>query len=298
MCKFSPQPDMTARMSMKQKRNRPYMVALIAFALVTPAWAASAESSRFTINDRNPEANLPSEAQRKASPEHFRLFLQELIERAGAATRRGDHLSAARYYSALAKAEPRQSFGFSQLCQSLASLGELEGAMEACADALAREGASIDDFTRYVHLVLGKSGPLNATERARVESQIARLRRTEGGRLPAEQLQCELGLRLSDVSMLEECTAALSALSASDPKTISLQWAVAMQKGQTGRAAQLVDRARRAGLAPQDLRNMELATSAVSPGWRQLATDVRLLFLAFLVGGALLLRRSLLSPRA
>jgi len=290
---------MTDRMSRKHKRNQPSVVALIVFALTAPAGAASAESpSRFAINDRNPEANLPSEAQRKASPDQFRRFLEELINRAGAATRRGDHLSAARYYSALAKAEPNQSFGFSQLCQSLASLGELEGAMEACADALARDGTTVDDFTRYVHLVLGKSGPLNATERGRVEAQIARLRRTEGGRLAADQLQCELGMRLGDVSILEECTAALAALAASDPKTITFEWALAIQKRQSGRAAQLVDRARRAGLAPQDLRNMELATSAVSPGWRQLATDVRLLFLAFLVGGALLLRRSLLSPRA
>jgi len=287
-------PTMIDRMSRKPKQKTVSAVALILCGLASSAWAAPAS---FAINDRNPEANLPSEVQRKANPHQFQLFLQELIDRGRAATGRGDHLSAARYYSALAKAEPTQSFGFTQLCQSLESLGELEGAIEACADALSRAGVDIDDFTHYVHLALGTSGRLNATELGRVEAQIARLRRAEGGRLAAEQLQCELGLRLNDVAMLEECTAALTAIAAGDPKTIAAEWALAMQKRETGRAAQLIDRARRAGLAPQALRDMELATSAVSPSWRQLVTDVRLLFLAFLVGGALLLRRSLLSPR-
>jgi hypothetical protein len=289
---------MSDRMSRKVQKNSATLVAVVVCALAHSAWAASSEQSRFPINDRNPEANLPSEAQRRANPHQFRLFLQDLSDRASAATVRGDHLSAARYYSAVAKAQPQESFGFSMLCRSLEALGELEGAMEACADTLSRPSATVEDFTRYVHLVLGKSGPLNATERARVDAQIARLRRTEGGRLAAEQLQCELGMRVGDVAILEECTAGLAAMAATDPKTITFQWALAMQKRESGRAAQLIDRARRAGLAPQALRDMELATSAVSPSWRQLITDVRLVFLAFLVGGALLLRRSLLSPRA
>jgi hypothetical protein len=289
---------MNARIPRKPHSNLRSVVTLTVVLLAPFAWAAPELTGRFAIIDRNPEENLPTEAQRRSNPRLFRLFLQELIERAGVATQRGDHLGAARYYSALAKAEPEQSFGFSQLCQSLAALGEREGAMDACADALSKTGVTVEDFTRYVHLVLGKSGPLNVTERTRVESQIAHLKRTEGGRLAAEQLQCELGLRVNDLAMLEECTAGLSAIAAGDPKTIAYEWALAMRKREPGRAAQLIDRARRAGLAPQALRDMELATSAVSPGWRQLITDVRLLFLAFLVGGALLLRRSLLSPRA
>jgi hypothetical protein len=113
----------------------------------------------------------------------------------------------------------------------------------------------------------------------------------------ADQLQCELAQRVRDTAMLEECTASLSAVAASDPKTIAFEWALAMDRREHSRAAELIERARRAGLAPQMLRDMELATSAVSPGWRQLAGDVRLMLLAFLVAGALLLRRSLLSPR-
>src|SRR3954454_9322493 len=113
--------------------TRGAVLALIIFTLPVSAWAATMDGTpNFAINDRNPEENIPSEAQRRASPPQFRQFLQELIERAGAATRRGDHLAAARYYSALAKAEPTQSFGFSQLCQSLEALGETEGAVEAC----------------------------------------------------------------------------------------------------------------------------------------------------------------------
>src|SRR5688572_16353977 len=121
---------MSDRIPRKHQRNSLSVVMLMVAVLAPPAWAAASDSPRFVINDRNPEANLPSEAQRKANPQQFRLFLQELIDRAGAATRRGDHLTAARYFSAVAKAEPQQSFGFAQLCQSLAALGELEGAIE------------------------------------------------------------------------------------------------------------------------------------------------------------------------
>jgi hypothetical protein len=275
---------------------RAAVLALMLFSLPLPAGAAPTDvTPHFAINDRNPEENIPSEAQRRGYPHQFRQFLEDLIERAAAATRRGDHLAAARYYSALAKAEPTESFGFAQLCHSLESLGELEGAMEACGDALSRSGAGVEDIAHYAHLVLGKSGPLNGTERVRVEDQIRRLRRHDDGRVAADQLQCELAQRVGDVPMLEECTASLSAVAASDPKTIAFEWALAMDRREHGRAAELIERARRAGLAPQALREMESATSAVSPGWRQLAGDVRLMLLAFLVGGALLLRRSLLS---
>jgi hypothetical protein len=289
---------MTVHMSHTMCRRAAVLALTVLFSLPIRSWAAPIDGTpRFAINDRNPEENLPTEAQRRTSPHLFRQFLEDLIERASAATGRGDHLAAARYYSALAKAEPTESFGFVQLCQSLESLGELEGAMEACGDALARSGASVDDFSHYVHLVLGKSGPLNATERARVEDQIRRLRHNEGGRMAADQLECELAQRVGDVTLLEECTASLSAVAASDPKTIAFEWALAMDRREHSRAAELIERARRAGLAPQAVQQMELATSAVSPGWRQLAGDVRLMLLAFLVGGALLLRRSLLSPR-
>jgi hypothetical protein len=278
--------------------KRAAVLALISLCLLPlSAWAAAADAPRFAINDRNPEENIPTEAQRKANPHQFRRFLQDLIDRAATATGRGDHLAAARYYSALAKAEPTESFGFVQLCASLEALGELEGAMEACGDALSRSGATVDDFSHYVHLVLGRSGPLSATERARVEEQIRRLRRNEGGRVAADQLQCELAQRVGDATMLEECTASLSVVAPSDPRTLAYKWARAMARGEHGHAAELIEQARRAGLPPQALRDMESATSAVSPSWRQLAGDVRLMLLAFLVAGALLLRRSLLAPR-
>src|SRR4051812_47488329 len=198
--------------------KRAAVLGLIAFvSLPLRAGAASIDATpRFTINDRNPEQNIPTDGQRRASPHLFRRFLQDLIDRAAAATSRGDHLAAARYYSALAKAEPAESFGFVQLCASLEALGEMEGAMEACGDALARSGASVDDFAHYVHLVLGKGGALNATERARVEEQIRRLRRNENGRVAADQLQCELAQRVGDTSMLEDCTASLSVLAPND----------------------------------------------------------------------------------
>jgi hypothetical protein len=173
-------------------KGRSVIVAVVmVLGLSGLGWAAP----RFTINDRNPEAELPSVDERVARPREFERFVQDLLERAALATKRGDHLAAARYYSAVARVLPDRVVGFSGLCRSLEALGEGEGAIEACGDALAKEGLTADDVVHHAHLVLGKSGPLSRDDRTNVEEEIRYLRGLADGRTSADQLSGELAAR-------------------------------------------------------------------------------------------------------
>jgi hypothetical protein len=187
-------------------------------ALVAMSAPAAAEI-RFLIDDHNPEASLPDEAQRESHPRALRHLQHELTARGEAASQRGDHLAAARYYSALAQMVPDQSLPYARLCHALEILGEREGAIDACADALARDGVTVEDFAHYVRLILGKPGVLGAVDRRNVDAQIALLSGLPGGSRAAAQLQCELGTRIGDPSLLGWCTSAQAA----DPLTRAYQ---------------------------------------------------------------------------
>jgi hypothetical protein len=182
--------------------------------LVVISAPASAEV-RFLIDDRNPEASLPDEAQREAHPRALRQLQRDLIARGEGASQRGDHLAAARYYSALAQVVPDGSLPYARLCHALEVLGEREGAIDACADALARDGVTVDDFMHYVRLILGKPGALGPIDRRNVDTQIALLAGLPGGGRASAQLQCELGTRIGDPALLGWCTSAQAA----DPLT-------------------------------------------------------------------------------
>jgi len=173
--------------------------------LVAVAATAMAEV-RFLIDDHNPEGSLPDEAQRDAHPRALRVLQKELTARAEVATQRGDHLAAARYYSALAQVVPDDSLPYARLCHALEVLGERDGAIDACADALARDGVTTEDFAHYVRLILGKPGALGPVDRRNVDTQISILAGLPGGGRAAAQLQCELGTRVGDSSLLGWCS--------------------------------------------------------------------------------------------
>jgi hypothetical protein len=189
-----------------------------ALTALAPRSARAAEV-RFSIDDHNPEGNLPTEQQREAHPRALHQLVRELTMRAEAATQQGDHLAAARYYSALAQVMPDRSLPFARLCHALDVLGEREGAIDACADALARDGVTVDDFMHYVRLILGKA-TLTAVDRRNVDAQIGLLQGLPGGGPAAAQLQCELGTRVGDAALRGWCPNS----STSDPVARSYQW--------------------------------------------------------------------------
>lgn len=196
--------------------------ALLAFTGLVGMSAPAAAEIRFLIDDHNPEASLPDEAQREAHPRALRQLQHELTARGEIATSRGDHLAAARYYSALAQVVPDRALPYARLCHALEVLNEREGAIDACADALARDGVTVDDFAHYVRLILSKPGVLGAIDRRNVDAQIGLLSGLPGGSRVAAQLQCELGTRVGDPALLGWCTSAQAA----DPLTRAYQTTV------------------------------------------------------------------------
>jgi hypothetical protein len=207
-------------------------VVVAALAAVVGAASGSARAAdRFLIDDRNPELDVPDEQQRAAHPREFEHFTQELRARGEAASMRGDQLAAARYWSALAKAVPDRSQAFARLCRSLEALGEREGALDACADALARYGVTVDDFAHYVRLVLDKPGNLTSADRRLVDEQIGMLRRNPAGSAVAEQLQCELAVRVGDLLSMHNCAPGLATTASSDASGLAAALAVRWPDG-------------------------------------------------------------------
>ena len=115
------------------------MVVLLALVSAAPraALATGIEplSTQFHINHADPASTVPTEAEKNAKPLEFGYYLQDLIAFAMAAEKAGDHLGAARYYRAFARAVPDESIAFQKLCESLQKAGRRDEAMAACRDA-------------------------------------------------------------------------------------------------------------------------------------------------------------------
>lgn len=279
--------------------RRATAVAVVGLALMAAAAPARAQAldraplpgaSGMPIDDDDPEASVPPPQVRDARPLEFAYYLQELIERAARATQRKDHRKAARYYRALAKAAPERSVAFSRLCESLEAGGDVAGAIGACKEALAREGAVLNDHLRFVRLVLARPGPLAGKDREDVTAVIDHLEAQPDTRLAGHHLRCELALRLSDTAMLERGVAGLVALAPEDAKTISFQWALAIRRRDRAQAERLVARAQAAGLEPAGVARMQQATDALARG-RSLRLVLPALFLVVAAGAAIIVRR-------
>jgi tetratricopeptide (TPR) repeat protein len=254
--------------------------------------------SDFEIDDADPERTVPTPEKIAADPLQFGYLLQDLIDRADAATRSGDHAAAIRYYRAVVKAVPDRSVGLAKLCAAYEANGERDNAIKACGVALTKPGVKLEDHVRFVRLMLGTGGVLGGPQRNIVQSAIGHLRRQPGGLLPAEQLQCELALELGDTPMLQTCSAALAVAAPADARTVFFQWALAVRTGDSDGAGRLVARAREIGMAPDSLRQME-AVAVRSHPLRRWGLPVLLLMMAAVaVVAAGLLARGALRRRA
>jgi len=59
-------------------------------------------SSKFSVNDRDPESSVPGARARDASPLEFGYFLQDLLEKAERARKDNDMPAVIRFYRAVA----------------------------------------------------------------------------------------------------------------------------------------------------------------------------------------------------
>ena len=151
---------------------------------------------RFVLNDADPEASVPPPAQRNANPLQFGYFLQDLLDRAAAATKQGDTAAAIRYHRAIAKAVPERALAFSRLCALYESTGQRQAAIAACRGAVDREGVVIDDYVRYVRLLLGSSGAVAQGDAEEVRAVLAHLRSQPGTGATVDELRRQFASRV------------------------------------------------------------------------------------------------------
>lgn len=223
--------------------------------------------SHFKIDDADPEASVPTVEQQGKQPLEFGYFMQDLAAKAERAGKARDHAAEARYYRALTKAAPGSAVGPRRLCDALEATGDLANAIVACRTTLTRDGVTSGDYIHFVKLVLKTNTPLAPGERKELDAVIAHLaHETELGALPT-MLSCDVALRFNDEPALEACTAELARRAPQDPKTVSLEWALAVQKHDRGAALGLIDRAREIGMSSEGLAKMEKATRAMTLRW-------------------------------
>jgi hypothetical protein len=241
--------------------------------------------SHFKIDDANPEASVPTLEQRNKGPLQFGYFIQDLVTRGERSAKQGDHAAAARYYRALSAASADTAVGPRRLCEELEAAHDLPGAVIACRTTLTRGGVTAGDYTRFVHVALAKPGPLLPLEEKELAAVIDHVSAEAqlGALVPV--LRCEVALRAHDMPALESCTRQLATAAPNDPKTVSFQWAVALDRQDRAAAEHLVERAREVGVAPEGIARMEAATNAMS---RQRTGRLMLVVLAVVVAGVIL----------
>jgi hypothetical protein len=278
-------------------------VALVSLSLLAGSRARAEDMpkpgdplSKIHIDDSDPEASVPTPEEQRAAPLQFGYYLQDLAGKAEKAHREKNYAAEAKFYRALTMAAPQSAEGPSKLCYALQASGDLKNAVVACRTALTRQGSSSRDYLHFVQVVLSMPGPLSRDQHRELNAVLSHL---EGevnlGGLPW-MFRCEVALRFNDHDELVACTDKLGKLAPRDPKTISFQWALALQDHDRAAARDLVDKARTAGMNPVGLQKMEQATHAMTMRWlgRML---VAALAVALVLGGALFLFRRATAAR-
>jgi hypothetical protein len=108
----------------------------------------------------------------------------------------------------------------------------------------------------------------------------------DGQWLAADRLACEQAARTRDVPALERCTANLYAVAPRDARTVELQWALALARGQATEARELVTRARTLDVPAEGVARMQDATDALLPEPRPVARALFIIACLLCLGAA------------
>lgn len=234
-------------------------------------------STLFKIaDDDNPEVGVPTAADRNRNPLEFGYYLQDLLTRAEVETKRKDQARVIKYYRALAAAIPEEARGWSLLCEAYQTAGDRERAVRSCKYAIDRQGAQIQDYRRYVELLVAKPSDLDADERTEISAVLAHLDAQPDAAVPAAHLRCEAAVKMNDAAALDACTTVLARVAPDDRKTIVFQWSLAVMRGDRSEAAHLLGKAEKAGLASASIERMS-KVEIVSRWWSSPKRGVALL---------------------
>ena len=235
------------------------------------------------INEEDPESSVPSPQQRDRNPIGYAYFVMDISSRAEKATKNGDHKQAALYYRALVKAVPNKSVGYSKLCASYEELQDWPNALANCRTALAYDGVKDADYGKYAHLLMDHTPKLSTSEVQDIDAIVKQLRAEEPKGGVADLVECEVGVKLHDQVRLQRCTANLAVLGPTDPKTLSFEWAYAVERGDYNQARSLIEQLRQTTISQRALKRMEDATRLALPLWKRALTNTWLLVVG--VGG-------------
>ncbi|HEX4445513.1 MAG TPA: hypothetical protein VH044_02205 [Polyangiaceae bacterium] len=258
--------------------------------------APGAGLSKWPVNDEDPASSIPSEKDRNAEPLQFGYWIQDLVSKAEHAAKHGDHKAAAKYWAALTVAVPDRAVSFEKLCEEYSAMGDHDQAIDACGQALLRDGLTVADYARFVHVVLDKPGPLAPKEITALGNVLDHMKTEDAGKDVANELECEVGVRTSNLKQLKECTAALAATAPDDPKTISFRWALAVQEDKYSDARTLIEQAKTKGIGPDSIESMQRVTDDGASHYRK-RIMLWLVFAALALAGGVAATRALGSRR-
>ena len=258
----------------------------------TPAAPAGGWLSKWHVDANDPASSIPSEKARNADPLEFGYWLQDVALWAEHASSTGDHAAAVKFYGVLAQVVPDRAVAFVKLCEEYEAMGDVQKAIGSCGDALLRDGTTVKDYAHFVHLVLSKPGLPTEKERAALGQVIEHMKADPAGHPAVDQLECEVGTRLSNVAQLRECTAALAASAPDDPRTISYEWDLAVEQNDFSAAEKLLERASAAGVAPESLQKMVKATASHAK-WHTIQIALAIASLVLLFAGVAVAGRAL-----
>lgn len=242
--------------------------------------AAPGGLSKWKINDADPLKSVPTAEQRDSDPVNFGYHLMDLADKAQEAVQKGDYAQASKYWEATVLAVPDQAVGYRKTCITAQQAGDMNRAYRYCRAALGRQSVALEDYERFSSILMAKPTALQAEELADLQEISKHVREVAGGEPLADQLDCEYGLRTSELKKLDACAAKMAKGAPNDPRTITYQWAAALGHERFEEARGFIDAARKTDMKPEGIKAMEAATSAQAAPLKRLQKRASLLVAA------------------
>jgi tetratricopeptide (TPR) repeat protein len=220
--------------------------------------------SKWPVNDTDPVKSLPTTQQRDRNPLEYGYHLMDLTDKADIAQKKGDWLSVAKYYEAIAVAVPDHAIGFRRSCDAYEKVGNASKALEMCRGALAGDGVELRDYTHFAKLMFERTDSFTPADEQDISDIVTHLKEQSNSLPAALDIECQLAQRLDDVKRLETCVADVTKLTPNEPKLVVYQWAIAMKHEDYRKAQQLIDVARQKGLKPDGIDMMARLTEQQS----------------------------------
>ena len=213
--------------------------------------------SKWHIDKRNLEGSIPSPQQRDANPIEFGYFLMDVSDLAEFAIKRKNYAESIPYFKTLIKAVPGKAVSYRKTCISYLALGDWQNALTYCKYALSKEGTFVEDFARYAQILLQMKPNFTLEDAADLDTVVEHLRAQMPNETLADEIKCDVGLKLQDNNRMKECTDGLAAKAPDNTKTLTYEWAYALQRGDSPAAQRVIDKAKRLAIPPAVIRNLE-----------------------------------------